>query len=303
MKPTLVIMAAGMGSRFGGLKQITPVGPNGEKIIDYSVFDAVRAGFGKVVFVIKKSIDREFRETVGEAIAARVPVEYVYQELDALPAGYAVPEGREKPWGTGHAVLCCRQAVREPFAVINADDYYGQECFRLLAEFLQKPQTDPVRHFAMAGYRLSNTLTENGYVSRGICEVDATGRLTGLTERTKIELRDGVPCYTEDDGASWTALSPDDVVSMNCWAFPAGTLDSFEELFRAFLDERGGELKSEFYLPSAVNFLLEAGTADVQVLRTRDKWYGMTYAADHEMVRAALAKMTAQGVYPAHLWD
>lgn len=303
MKPTLVIMAAGMGSRFGGLKQITPVGPNGEKIIDYSVFDAVRAGFGKVVFVIKKSIDREFRETVGDAIAARVPVEYVYQELDALPAGYAVPEGREKPWGTGHAVLCCRQTVREPFAVINADDYYGQECFRLLAEFLREPQTDPVRHFAMAGYRLSNTLTENGYVSRGICEVDATGRLTGLTERTKIELRDGVPCYTEDDGASWTVLSPDDVVSMNCWAFPAGTLDSFEELFRAFLDERGGELKSEFYLPFAVNSLLEAGTADVQVLRTRDKWYGMTYAADHEMVRAALAKMTAQGVYPARLWD
>ena len=227
MTPTLIIMAAGMGSRFGGLKQITPVGPAGEKIIDYSVYDAVRAGFGKVVFVIKRSIEQEFKETIGKTLEARIPVEYVYQELDALPAGYTVPEGRVKPWGTGHAVLCCREVVRDPFAVINADDYYGRECFRLLAEFLQAPQNDPVRHCAMAGYLLKNTLTENGYVSRGICEVDAAGTLTGLTERTHIELRDGQPMYTEDDGASWTALSPDDVVSMNCWAFPAGTLDAF----------------------------------------------------------------------------
>lgn len=302
-QPALVVMAAGMGSRFGGLKQIEPVDDQGHILMDFSLFDAYRAGFRELVFIIKPGLEESFRARIGSRMERYFHVHYVFQTVDQLPEGYCLPEGRVKPWGTGHAVLCCRQAVREPFAVINADDYYGQECFRLLAEFLQKPQTDPVRHFAMAGYRLSNTLTENGYVSRGICEVDATGRLTGLTERTKIELRDGVPCYTEDDGASWTALSPDDVVSMNCWAFPAGTLDSFEELFRAFLDERGGELKSEFYLPSAVNFLLEAGTADVQVLRTRDKWYGMTYAADHEMVRAALAKMTAQGVYPAHLWD
>lgn len=303
MKPTLIIMAAGMGSRFGGLKQISPVGPAGEKIIDYSVYDAIRAGFGKVVFVIKHSIEQEFKETVGKTMESHIPVEYVYQELDALPEGYTVPEGRVKPWGTGHAVLCCRDVVREPFAVINADDYYGQECFRLLAEFLQTPQNDPIRHCAMAGYLLKNTLTENGYVSRGICTVDAAGTLTGLTERTHIELRNGQPMYTEDDGASWTALSPEDVVSMNCWAFPAGTLEAFESRFRAFLDEKGREMKSEFYLPFAVNSMLEDGEADVQVRLTHDKWYGMTYAADHEMVRAALAQMTADGIYPAHLWE
>ncbi len=303
MKPTLIIMAAGMGSRFGGLKQITPVGPAGEKIIDYSVYDAIRAGFGKVVFVIKHSIEQEFKETIGQALESRIPVEYVYQELDVLPAGYTVPAGRVKPWGTGHAVLCCRSVVREPFAVINADDYYGQECFRLLAEFLQAPQNGPVRHCAMAGYLLKNTLTENGYVSRGICEVAADGTLTGLTERTHIELRGGTPAFTEDDGATWTALSPEAVVSMNCWAFPAGTLDAFESRFRAFLDEKGQELKSEFYLPFAVNSMLAAGEADVQVRLTHDKWYGMTYAADHEMVRAALSQMTDAGIYPARLWD
>ena len=303
MKPTLIIMAAGMGSRFGGLKQITPVGPAGEKIIDYSVYDAIRAGFGKVVFVIKHAIEQEFQETIGKALEARIPVEYVYQELDALPAGYTVPAGRVKPWGTGHAVLCCREAVKEPFAVINADDYYGRECFRLLAEFLRQPQEGPVRHCAMAGYRLKNTLTENGYVSRGICRVAEDGTLTGLTERTHIELRDGQPMYTEDDGVTWTALSPEDVVSMNCWGFPAGTLDAFESRFRAFLDEQGQELKSEFYLPFAVNSMLEKGEADVTVRLTPDKWYGMTYAADHDMVRAALAKLTAEGVYPARLWE
>lgn len=302
MKPTLVIMAAGLGSRFGGLKQITPVGPSGEKLMDYSIYDAMRAGFGKVVFVIKRSIEDEFKEKIGNTIAAHFPVEYVYQELDALPAGYTVPEGREKPWGTGHAVLCCRDVVKEPFAVINADDYYGRDCYKLLADFLAQPQTDEKKHFAMAGYRLCNTLTENGYVSRGVCEVDENNCLTGLVERTKIEIHDGKPQFTEDDGATWTELPHDCYVSMNCWAFPAGTLDSFEELFCAFLNERGGEMKSEFYLPFAVNLLMGAGKADVQVLPTEDKWYGMTYAADHEMVRSAIAALTAQGLYPETLW-
>ncbi len=302
MKPTLIVMAAGMGSRFGGLKQITPVGPSGEKLMDYSIYDAVRAGFGKVVFVIKHAIEDEFKEKIGNVIAAHLPVEYVFQELDALPAGYTVPEGREKPWGTGHAVLCCRDVVKEPFAVINADDYYGRDCFGLLANFLAQPQTDEKKHFAMAGYRLCNTLTENGYVSRGVCEVDEDNRLTGLTERTHIEIRDGKPQFTEDDGATWTELPEDCYVSMNCWAFPAGTLDSFEELFCAFLDKRGGEMKSEFYLPFAVDALMDAGKADVQVLPTEDKWYGMTYAADHEMVRSALAELTAQGLYPDAMW-
>ena len=302
MKPTLIVMAAGMGSRFGGLKQITPVGPAGEKLLDYSVFDAMRAGFGKVVFVIKHAIEREFREQVGDRIAAHIPVEYVFQELDALPAGYTVPQGREKPWGTGHAVLCCRDAVREPFAVINADDYYGVECFRLLADFLAREQAGERLHIAMAGYRLCNTLTENGYVSRGVCALDESGYLTGLVERTRIEIRDGEPQFTEDQGESWTALPTDTYVSMNCWAFPAGTLDRFESRFRAFLDERGGELKSEFYLPFAVDSMMAAGEADVRVLPTGDKWYGMTYAEDHEMVRAAMADLTARGVYPCGLW-
>ncbi|MBE6777778.1 MAG: nucleotidyltransferase [Ruminococcaceae bacterium] len=302
MKPTLIIMAAGMGSRFGGLKQITPVGPAGEKIIDYSVYDAVRAGFGKVVFVIKHAIEAEFKKEIGDVVAQHVPVEYVYQELDALPQGYTVPEGREKPWGTGHAVLCCREVVKEPFAVINADDYYGRECFRLLADFLQKPQTGDRLHMAMAGYLLRNTLTENGYVSRGICEVAADGQLTGLTERTHIEIRDGKPQFTEDDGATWTVLPEECYVSMNCWAFPAGTLDHFEQRFCAFLDARGTEMKSEFYLPFAVDSMMDAGEADVQVLPTSDKWYGMTYAADHEMVRRALADLTDSGVYPNGLW-
>ncbi len=302
MKPTLIIMAAGMGSRFGGLKQVTPVGPNGEKIIDYSIYDAIRAGFGKVVFVIKHAIDKEFKEAIGNAIAAHVPVEYVYQELEALPSGYTVPEGREKPWGTGHAVLCCRGVVKEPFAVLNADDYYGRECFKLLVDFLAKPTNDGVKHIAMAGYRLRNTLTENGYVSRGICQVDENNRLETLTERTHIELRDGAPYYTEDGGATWHPLSADGYVSMNCWAFPAGSLDHFEQRFCAFLDAKGSEIKSEFYLPFVVDEMVSAGEADVQVLPTEDKWYGMTYAEDHEMVREALASLTEQGVYPAKLW-
>ena len=302
MKPTLIIMAAGMGSRFGGLKQITPVGPCDEKLMDYSVYDALRAGFGKVVFVIKRTFEAEFKEKIGNAVSKHVPVEYVYQDLDALPQGYAVPEGREKPWGTGHAVLCCRDVVREPFAVINADDYYGRECFGLLAEFLSQPQGGDLRHLAMAGYLLRNTLTENGHVSRGVCETDENGMLTALNERTRIEMRDGKPQYTEDEGATWTALDPDAYVSMNCWAFPAGTLDRFESLFCDFLDAHGNELKSEFYLPAAVDALVNLQEADVKVLPTADKWYGMTYAADHAMVRAALADLTEQGVYPDGMW-
>ena len=301
--PALVIMAAGMGSRFGGLKQITPVGPSGEMIIDYSLYDAKAAGFGRVVFVIKKEIEETFREHIGNRIAAQLPVEYVYQELDALPAGYAVPEGRVKPWGTGHAVLCCRETVREPFMVINADDYYGPECYRLLYRFLTTPQTGDKLHIAMAGYILSNTLTENGYVSRGVCTTDAAGYLTGLQERTRIELRDGRPAFTEDGGETWTTLPADAIVSMNCWAFPAGSLDHFEDKFRAFLDEPDrNPLKSEFYLPAAVNAMVEAGEADVRVLHTPDKWYGMTYAEDRAMDTDAIRAMTAAGIYPEKLW-
>lgn len=303
-KPTLLIMAAGMGSRFGGLKQITPVGPNGEMIIDYSIYDAVRAGFGKVVFVIKKEIEQAFRANIGDRVAQRIPVEYVYQELDKLPEGYAVPEGRVKPWGTGHAVLCSLPKLDGPFMVINADDFYGQDSYRLMAEFLSRPAVGDKHHLAMAGYVLDNTLTDNGYVSRGICTVDEHGYLTDLTERTHIERRDGQAMYTEDDGASWHALPNDSPVSMNCWGFPAGAAASFEASFRAFLDQPGKDpLKAEFYLPSAVDAMVDSGAADVQVLRTTDRWYGMTYTADREQVTTAIRGLVDAGQYPEKLWD
>ncbi len=303
-KPTLIIMAAGMGSRFGGLKQVTPVGPSGEKIIDYSIYDAIAAGFGRVVFVIKRDIEDTFRKEIGDRVAGHIPVEYVYQELDKLPAGYSVPDGRTKPWGTGHAVLCCRGVVDGPFMVINADDYYGQECFRLLADFLAVPQAGERLQIAMAGYRLENTLTENGYVSRGVCTVAPDGGLTDLVERTHIEIREGRPMFTEDGGETWEALPPDTTVSMNCWAFPAGSLDRFEDKFRRFLDDPDrNPLKSEFYLPFAVDAMVDAGEADVRVLKTGDKWYGMTYAADHDSVRDAVRAMVDAGRYPEKLWN
>lgn len=302
-KCTLVIMAAGMGSRFGGLKQLTSVGPNGELIMDYSIHDAKAAGFDNVVFVIKKAIEKEFKEQIGNRMAAYLPISYVYQELDRLPAGFTVPEGREKPWGTGHAILCCKGVIDGPFAVINADDYYGTEAFKLLADFLKREQDGDKKHLVMAGYELQNTLTENGYVSRGVCKTDQNGYLTSLVERTHIEWKNGVPAFTEDDGETWTELSPTCPVSMNCWAFPAGSLDTFEDLFIDFLKEKGDQLKSEFYLPSVVNHMMATGEADVTVLTTPDKWYGMTYAADLPAVRAALQQKVDEGIYAPKLWD
>ena len=300
-KPTLVIMAAGMGSRFGGLKQITPVGPNGERIIDYSIYDAIAAGFGKVVFIIKHEIEQQFKENVGKVVAAKIPVEYVYQELAKLPDGFSVPEGRQKPWGTGHAVLCCRGIVNEPFMVINADDFYGAHCYRLLADFLRQPQPTDTMRIVMAGYRLANTMTENGSVSRGVCTIDENGKLCTIDERTRIEWRDGHPAYTED-GETWTRLNEDTVVSMNCWAFPAAALDFFEAEFVKFLEHGvANPMKSEFYLPSVVDALVKAGKADVQVLSTEDRWYGMTYPQDKDMVVDAVADMVRQGKYPAKI--
>lgn len=303
-KPALLIMAAGMGSRFGGLKQITPVGPHGEMIIDYSVYDARRAGFGKVVFVIKKEIEDTFRRTIGDRLAGQIPVEYAYQELDRLPQGYTVPQGRVKPWGTGHAVLCSLDKLAGSFMVINADDFYGRNSYRLMAEFLEgAPPEDGKHHLAMAGYVLDNTLTENGYVSRGVCSVDAGGYLTDLTERTHIERREGRVQYTEDDGASWQELPPDCTVSMNCWGFPAGAAASFENSFRAFLDQpQKDPLKAEFYLPAAVDRMVADGAADVKVLQTADRWYGMTYTADREQVTQAIRRLVEQGQYPEKLW-
>jgi NDP-sugar pyrophosphorylase family protein len=302
-KPTLIIMAAGMGSRFGGLKQITPVGPSGEMIIDYSIYDAIAAGFEKIVFVIKHEIEDTFKQHIGDRIARQIPVEYVYQELDNLPDGYTVPEGRVKPWGTGHAVLSCLGTVDGPFMVINADDYYGRECFKLLYDFMVTETSSDKLHIAMAGYVLENTLTENGYVSRGICSVDDGGYLTGLVERTHIEIRGDQSMFTEDDGKTWEVLPVGCAVSMNCWAFPAEALPRFEDKFRNFLDDsHTNPLKSEFYLPFAVDAMVANGEADVQVLHTRDKWYGMTYAEDHQKVIDALQTLINNGAYPERLW-
>ena len=285
---TLVVMAAGMGSRFGGLKQMEPIGPNGEVILDFSVYDAVESGFTKVVFVIKKAIEADFKEMVGKRIAKKVKVEYAYQEIDKLPQSFTCPEGREKPWGTAHAILCCKDIVKEPFAVVNADDYYGKNAFKEIAEFLK---TDP-KDYCMVGFRLVNTLTENGTVARGICNTE-NGILKTVTERTKI-----ADCkFTEDDGKTWTALAPDTVVSMNLWGFNTDLFDHIEKGFNEFLKEKIDVPKSEYYLPSVVSSLIEDDIKDVKVFIAEDKWYGVTYKEDKEQVVSAIAKMYNDGLY------
>ncbi len=285
---TLVVMAAGMGSRFGGLKQIEPIGPKGEVLLDFSVYDAVMAGFNKVVFVIKQAIEKDFKEMVGKRIAGRVKVEYAFQETDKLPAGYTCPKDREKPWGTAHAILCCKDIVKEPFAVINADDYYGRSAFQKMADFLREDTAD----YSMVGFRLVNTLTENGYVSRGVCEIEG-GTLKTVTERTKIS-----DCkYTEDDGATWTALPEDTVVSMNLWGFRPDVFGYIERGFKAFLDQKINVPKSEYYLPTVVSERIERGEKTVRVLVAEDKWYGVTYKEDKENVVAAITKMVNDGLY------
>ncbi len=304
MRPTLVVMAAGMGSRFGGLKQLTPVGVGGEMLLDYCVFDAAKAGFGKVVFVIKHEIEADFKRLVGDRIARHFPVEYAYQELCDLPDGFTVPEGRKKPWGTGQAIWACRSVIHEPFAVVNADDYYGRGCFALMYDFIMNDMAKGEGlSFAMAGYRLLNTMTENGSVSRGICVVDERGYLSRLDERKRIEYVNGSPAFSLDDGKSWTELSPDVSVSMNCWACPAETVNVLGELFEEFLKApRENPLKDEFYLPIAIDSLIQSGRASAKVLETADKWYGMTYAEDRPDVEAALKALTDSGFYPNPLW-
>lgn len=285
---TLVVMAAGMGSRFGGLKQIEPIGPKGEAILDFSVYDAVKAGFTKVVFVIKHAIEKDFKEFVGNRIEKKVKVEYVFQEIDKLPEGYNCPEGREKPWGTAHAILCCKDVVKEPFAVVNADDFYGRSAFVKMAEFLKSDSDD----YAMVGFRLVNTLTENGYVSRGVCDIE-NGELKSVTERTKI-----MDCkYTEDDGATWTALPEDTVVSMNLWGFRPDVFRFIETGFKKFLDEKIDVPKSEYYLPAVVSERIENGEKSVKVLIAEDKWYGVTYKEDKQVVVDAIGKMVTDGLY------
>lgn len=303
-KPVLVIMAAGMGSRYGGLKQIDPVDKEGDIIIDFSVYDAREAGFEKVVFIIKKENEADFKEAVGNRIAQVMEVAYVYQNLHNLPDGYEVPDGRVKPWGTAHAVLCCKDVIDGPFAVINADDYYGRNAFRKIYDYLVTHEDDGKYRYAMVGYHLENTLTENGYVSRGICEMNADGELLSVTERTHIEKRGDGAAYTEDDGATWSSLPDDTIVSMNMWGFSAGFLKEIETGFGAFLEQglRENPQKCEYYLPAVVSSLLASDKATVQVLATTEKWYGVTYREDKPVVEQAIRDFKKAGLYPEHLW-
>ena len=303
-KPVLVIMAAGMGSRYGGLKQLDPVGSHGQLIIDYSIYDARRAGFETVVFVIKEEIDADFKAAIGDRISKVMDVKYVYQRRDDLPAGYSVPEGREKPWGTAQAALAARNVVDGPFAIINADDYYGPEAFQEIYDYLCAHPDGDVYEYAMVGYLLKNTVTENGTVARGVCEETADHYLTVVTERTKIE-KGEPPRYTEDDGKTWIELPGDTIVSMNMWGFTRSFLTEAGARFPAFLDKALAEnpLKGEYFLPSVVSQLIDEGKARVKVLRSEDKWYGVTYREDKPTVVAAIAEKTKAGLYPDQLWE
>lgn len=300
MKPTLVILAAGMGSRFGGLKQIEPVDDHGHAIIDFSVYDAMRAGFGRVLCVIKKEDEADFRAAVGDRMARYAPLEYAYQSLDDLPAGFSVPDGRTKPWGTAHALRACRhQLGEEPFAVINADDFYGAGAFRELVKFFESSRDDHEQ--CLVAYRLKNCLTENGTVSRGACGVSADGQLLSVTELLKIQGPPDAPSHSLDDGKTWLPLAADTPVSLNTWGFKHGFMDAVEEEFAAFLERvvPKNPLKSEFFLPSTVNARLQKGTDTARVVMTDEIWHGVTYRADLEPVRAAVRELVAQGVYPA----
>ncbi|MBE6032580.1 MAG: nucleotidyltransferase [Clostridiales bacterium] len=297
--PSLVIMAAGMGSRFGGLKQLTPVGKNGEPIIDFSLRDAYRAGFRHVVFIIKKEIEEDVRRLIEPRLPKDFRAEYVYQEIDKLPPGFSVPEGRVKPWGTGHAVLCAKDAVKGPFAVINADDYYGRDAFRVIFDFLAGLEEGARPYpFCMVGYRLENTLTDFGHVSRGLCSVK-DGLLETVTEYTHIEKRDGGAQYTLDEGASWNEIPLDSLVSMNLWGFSNDFFGELEANFPAFLETaiKENPLKGEYWLPKVVNHLLEEEKATVTMLHSEDRWYGVTYKEDLPTVAAAIQKMQEQGLY------
>ncbi len=305
-KPVLVVMAAGMGSRYGGLKQIDPVGSCGEAILDYSLYDAYKAGFETAVIIIKHAIEEDFMETVGARLQ-KCPMEirYAFQEIDKLPAGFTVPAERTKPWGTSHAVLCAKDAIDgAPFAVINADDYYGQSAFKVIYDYLSNKEDGEKYSYCMVGYELGKTVTENGSVARGVCTVDAEGYLTEVVERTQIEKFDGGIHFTEDGGKTWTDLTADTTVSMNMWGFTASILEEIEKGFPQFLTEKvpANPAKAEFFLPSTVSKLLAEDRAEVKVLHSADKWYGVTYAADKPVIVAALQGMTAEGKYPDGLW-
>lgn len=292
-----------MGSRYGGLKQIDPVGPNGEIIMEYSIYDAIKAGFSKVVFVIKKDIEDTFREVIGKKIEDLIDVEYVYQDINNVPDGFSVPEGRSKPWGTGHAVMSAKAAVGTPFAVINADDFYGAATYRLLNKFLSENEDGMQKYnYCMAGFVIENTLTENGHVARGVCNVNEAGNLIDIHERTKIVKFGEETKYTEDD-QSWITIPPKSIVSMNTWGFNQSFFRELEEGFPKFLENsKPNSLKAEYFLPTVVDNLIKAGKADVKVLSTTDKWYGVTYQEDKPVVKKSIGDMVLSGIYPGNLW-
>ena len=301
MKLTLLVLAAGMGSRYGGLKQLDEVGPSGETVMDYSVFDAMRAGFDRVVFVIRKDIEEAFRAAIGSRYADRIEVAYAFQDMNDLPAGFRVPEGRTKPRGTGQAVYAARKLLDGPFAVINADDFYGADSYRKLAGYLKSAPEDGKIRGCIASFVLSNTLSENGSVSRGICSADAAGNLSKVVENTKIFRRDGKVISVQEDGAE-LEFTGEELVSMNSWGFMPELVGELERLFTGFLEEHGTELKSEFYLPFAVDTLIREGRAEIKMLKSEDSWFGITYREDKPFVQAALRKLVAEGAYPEKLF-
>lgn len=304
-KPVLVIMAAGMGSRYGGLKQIDPVDKEGHIIMDFSLFDAKRAGFEKVIFIIKKENEDSFREAVGNRMAKYMEVSYVFQDINNIPEGFEVPEGRVKPWGTGHAVLSCIDEIDGPFAVINADDYYGRHAFEAIYKYLSEHEDDDKYRYAMVGYLLKNTVTDNGHVARGICTTNEEGELVNITERTRIEKRDGKIAFTENDGETWENLPEDTLVSMNMWGFTRSILDELKAEFPQFLKKGLTEnpMKCEYFLPAVVSNLLEADRATAAVLPSADKWYGVTYKEDKPVVVEAIRNLKKEGLYPENLWE
>ena len=302
MSLSLLILAAGMGSRYGSLKQLDPMGPSGETVMDYSVFDALRSGFDRIIFVIRKDFEEEFKNVIGKRYEGKVKIEYAFQDLNDLPGNFTVPEGREKPWGTGHAVYAARKLLTEPFAVINADDFYGRDSYVQLADYLKNPPAAGKVRGCIASFILNNTLSENGSVSRGICSDNGNGLLSKVVENTKIYRRaDGQVVSLMDDGSE-VELTGTEQVSMNSWGFMPEMVDELEKLFTEFLSARGNELKSEFYLPGAVDALINSGKAEIAMRHSKDSWFGVTYKEDRPLVQSALQKLVASGAYPEKLF-
>ena len=300
-KTSLVVLAAGMGSRYGGLKQIDKIGPNGEIILELSVYDAIQAGFNEVIFIIKKEIEKDFKEAIGDKLAKQISVKYVFQDMNRIPENFVVPKGREKPWGTGHALLCCEDVIDSPFAVINADDYYGREGFVKLHNFLV--QSTNQNEYAMVGYILANTVSENGSVARGVCSVE-DGKLTNVDELTRIEKHKKSIEYSSDDGVTWLPLADNRLVSMNMWGFKSNFIQYMKQDFVSFLEHEVPKnlMKSEFFIPKEIGKMLQEQKIEVQVLQSEDKWYGVTYQEDKPVVQAGIKKLIEEGKYPVPLW-